>query len=87
MVNLISTTFSQNKNSRGAAIYFDGHNNFVSILTNITNVTFEQNEAKYHGGAIYFGPSIWEINGVFSELNCSQNKAEKSLHFFFFNLF
>ena len=79
MISLTNCIFSKNINSRGAALYIDGTNNFVNVQANLENITFYANSANFYGGAFYFGPTIWEIVGVFSHLNCSSNEAVKSL--------
>jgi len=77
---LTNSSFSRNFNSKGAALYIDSDNKFVTIQANLSNVTFDSNIASFSGGAFYFGPSFWELNGNFTNLNCIDNKANKS-HF------
>ena len=76
-ISLSNTTFYKNYNSRGAALYIDGNNNFVTIQATLFNVTFESNEALFFGGAFYFGSSFWQFNGTFVNINCTGNQADK----------
>ena len=79
-ITVTNTYFSGNCNSRGAALYIDGDNKFVTIQANLSNVTFESNIASISGGAFYFGPSFWGLIGAFTNLYCIDNQANKS-HF------
>lgn len=75
---LENITFSNNYNSRAGAIYVDGRSDVLDLNVTFNNLIFSKNFVLNNGGAMYFGSGILNLNGIFQNMTCDENKAEYS---------
>ena len=70
-----SSEFSSNTNTKGSALLIDGNMRLQKVIVSFYQVVIANNEAQSTGGGILIGSNLWNIQFTIIELQCLANTA------------